>query len=182
MSETVSTEPSDANLAEMEQLINGNDQVRNAFVVLVGDHFDDADAASSLMVELLEEAGYSVDAVVSTAAAKREIRKALDTAVVGGADLVVTLGGVGVGPRSKTPDATRKVLDVRLQGIEQAVRSSGMGAGILDAGLSRGLAGVSGQTVIINLAESRPAVRDGMATILPLVTHVIEDLSRCSYE
>ena len=118
--------------------------------------------------------------MVSTGAVKREIRKALDTAVVGGADLVVTVGGVGVGPRAKTPDATRKVLDVRLQGIEQAIRNSGMGAGALDAGLSRGLAGVSGQTVIINLAESRAAVRDGMATILPLVSHVLDDLCRWS--
>uniref|UniRef100_UPI003CCBD78A MogA/MoaB family molybdenum cofactor biosynthesis protein n=1 Tax=Corynebacterium amycolatum TaxID=43765 RepID=UPI003CCBD78A len=180
MSETVSTEPSDVNLAEMERLINDDGQVRNAFVVLVGDHFENPDGAASLMVELLEEDGYSVDAVVSTGAVKREIRKALNTAVVGGADLVVTVGGVGVGPRAKTPDATRKVLDVRLQGIEQAIRNSGMGAGALDAGLSRGLAGVSGQTVIINLAESRAAVRDGMATILPLVSHVLDDLCRWS--
>lgn len=180
MSEPVSTEPNAVHLAEMERLINSDNQVRNAFVVLVGDHFENPDAATSLMVELLEEADYSVDAVVSTASTKREIRKALDTAVIGGADLVVTLGGVGVGPRAKTPDATRKVLDTRLQGIEQAIRTSGMGAGALDAGLSRGLAGISGQTVIINLAESRAAVRDGMATILPLVSHVIEDLCRWS--
>lgn len=178
MSEPVSTEPSDVHLAEMERLINSDDQVRNAFVVLIGDHFEDPEATTALMVELLEEANFSVDAVVSAANTKREIRKALDTAVVGGADLVITLGGVGVGPRAKTPDATRKVLDSRLQGVEQAIRSSGMGAGALDAGLSRGLAGVSGQTVIINLAESRAAVRDGMATIVPLVYHVLDDLCR----
>ena len=53
MSETVSTEPSDVNLAEMERLINDDGQVRNAFVVLVGDHFENPDAAASLMVCLL---------------------------------------------------------------------------------------------------------------------------------
>lgn len=180
MTDTTAAEPSDVNLAEMERLISAERRSRNAFVVLVGDHFEDADSAASLMVELLEEQGFSVDAVVSTGAVKREIRKALDTAVVGGADLVVTLGGVGVGPRAKTPEATRKVLDTRVHGLEQAIRASGLAAGILEVGLSRGLAGVSGQTVIVNLAETREAIRDGMATAGPLVAHVLDDLCRWS--
>nr|WP_120492108.1 molybdopterin-binding protein [Corynebacterium lactis] len=178
--EPSNAEPSEVSLAEVERLISEESPIRNAFVVLVGDHFEDPDSAASLMVELLEEHGYSVDAVVSTGAVKREIRKALDTAVVGGADLVVTLGGVGVGPRAKTPEATRKVLDTRIHGLEQAIRTSGLGAGIVEAGLSRGLAGVSGQTVIVNLAETRAAIRDGMATACPLIAHVLDDLGRWS--
>lgn len=179
VTEPAGLEPSDVHLAEMESLM-GSGNSRNAFVVLIGDHFEAPEGTATLMVELLEEEGYTVDAVVNTPSVKREIRKALDTAVVGGADLVITLGGVGVGPRAKTPDATRKILDARLLGMEEAVRAAGLAAGIPEAGLSRGVAGVSGQTLVVNLAETRAAVRSGMATLCPLVTHVLDDLSRCS--
>ncbi|WP_298086841.1 molybdenum cofactor biosynthesis protein B [uncultured Corynebacterium sp.] len=151
---------------------------RRALVVLVGDRTAEDDRTGDLMVELLQEDGYGVDAVVVTPSVKGQIRKALETAVVGGADLVVTVGGVGVGPRDVVPEATRKVLDRRLSGIEQALRASGLAAGSAEAGLSRGLAGVSGSTVVVNLADTRAAVRDGMATLGPLVHHVIADLGR----
>ena len=72
---------------------------------------------------------------------------------------------------------TEPLLDRRLPGIEEAVRSSGLAAGATDAGLSRGLAGISGQTLVVNLADSRAAVRDGMATITMLAHHVIADIS-----
>lgn len=173
-------EPNDEHLQELEKLMDdaaGAGECR-ALVVLVGDRTADDDRTGDLMVELLEEDGYRVDAVVVTPSEKEEIRKALETAVVGGADLVVTVGGVGVGPRDVVPEATRKVLDRRLSGIEQALRFSGLAAGATEAGLSRGLAGVSGSTVVVNLADTRAAVRDGMATLGPLVHHVIGDLGR----
>ena len=150
---------------------------RRALVVLVGDgepaKGDDTDR---LVTELLTEDGFTVDAVVRVATKKREIRKAIETAVVGGADLVITVGGTGVGPRDKTPDATRAVLDKIIPGIAQALRSSGLACGALDAGTSRGIAGVSGSTVVVNLAGSRLAIRDGMAALTPLVHHVIDQL------
>lgn len=180
MNDVASLEPDDASLAEMERMNDAQDSIRNAFVVIVGDHVEDAERIESLMVELLEEDGYTVDAVVRTGSVKREIRKALETAVIGGADLAITVGGVGFGPRAVTPEATRKILDVRVQGIEQALRASGLAAGAVEAGLSRGVAGISGQTVVVNLAESRAAIRDGMATLGPLVTHVLADLGSWS--
>jgi molybdopterin biosynthesis enzyme MoaB len=64
-----------------------------------------------------------------------------------------------------------------LPGIEEAVRSSGLAAGATDAGLSRGLAGISGQTLVVNLADSRSAVRDGMATVTMLAHQVIADIT-----
>ena len=146
-------EPDEGNLAAIEREIATETQTRRALVVLVGDRASDDERTGELMVELLEEDGYRVDAVV-------------------------TVGGVGVGPRDLVPEATRKVLDRRLGGIEQALRASGLAAGSTEAGLSRGLAGVSGSTVVVNLADSRAAVRDGMATLGPLVSHVIEDLGR----
>lgn len=135
------------------------------------------DHSGPLVTELLNEAGFVVDGVVVVSADEVEIRNALNTAVIGGVDLVVSVGGTGVSPRDVTPEATRAVLDRELKGIGEALRSSGLAAGSADAGLSRGLAGISGSTLVVNLAGSRAAVRDGMATLCPLAAHVIAELS-----
>lgn len=157
--------------------------VHHAFVVLVTDHVIASGVDTDrLITELLEEADYAVDAVVEVRSDEAEIRHAIETAVVGGADLVITVGGTGVGPRDKTPEATEAVLDTKLNGVAQALRSSGLACGAIDACVSRGVAGVSGSTVIVNIAPSRAAIRDGMATLIPLVNHVIEQLQRWSLD
>ena len=69
------------------------------------------------------------------------------------------------------------ILDRELLGIAEALRSSGLAAGIVDAALSRGLAGISGSTLVVNIAGSRAAVRDGMATLSPLASQIIGQLS-----
>jgi molybdenum cofactor synthesis domain-containing protein len=151
-----------------------------ALVVIVDDrlaHREVQDETGPLVAELLGEAGFVVDASVAVSGEAVEIRSALNTAVIGGVDLVVTVGGTGVSPRDVTPDATAGVLDRPIPGIAEALRASGLAAGAVDAGLSRGLVGISGSTLVVNLASSRAAVRDGMATLTPLVTHVIEELS-----
>ncbi len=155
-------------------------QLGRALVVIVDDRTarqSHPDSNGPLVAELLGEVGFHVDATVAVAADPVEIRNALNTAVIGGVDLVVTVGGTGVSPRDVTPDATSGVLDRIVPGIAEALRSSGLAAGAVDAGLSRGLVGVSGSTLVVNLASSRAAVRDGMATLTPLVVHVIEELS-----
>lgn len=151
-----------------------------ALVVIVDDRIargEQNDATGPLVTELLDEAGFVVDATVVVSGDSVEIRNALNTAVIGGVDLVVTVGGTGVSPRDVTPDATDGVLDRPIPGIAEALRASGLAAGVVDAGLSRGLVGVSGSTLVVNLAASRAAVRDGMATLTPLVAHVIDELS-----
>lgn len=135
------------------------------------------DHSGALVTELLAEAGFVVDGVVAVAADEVEIRNALNTAVIGGVDLVVSVGGTGVMPRDVTPEATRGILDREVPGIAEALRTSGLAAGSTDAGLSRGLAGISGSTLVVNLAGSRSAVRDGMATLGPMAAHVIAELS-----
>lgn len=135
------------------------------------------DDSGPLVSELLYEAGFVVDGVVAVAADEVEIRNALNTAVIGGVDLVVSVGGTGVNPRDVAPEATKTILDRELLGIAEALRSSGLAAGSTDAGLSRGLAGISGSTLVVNIAGSRSAVRDGMATLGPLATQVIAELS-----
>jgi len=151
-----------------------------ALVVIVDDRVaqgEQEDTTGPLVTELLEEAGFIVDGTVAVAGDMVAIRNALNTAVIGGVDLVVTVGGTGVSPRDVTPDATAGVLDRPIPGIAEALRASGLAAGAVDAGISRGLVGVSGSTLVVNLAASRAAVRDGMATLTPLVKHVIEELS-----
>ena len=144
--------------------------VGRALVVVVDDRtaHGDEDHSGPLVTELLTEAGFVVDGVVAVAADEVEIRNALNTAVIGGVDLVVSVGGTGVTPRDVTPEATRDILDREILGIAEAIRASG---------LSRGLAGVSGSTLVVNLAGSRYAVRDGMATLNPLAAQIIGQLS-----
>ncbi|TCP53040.1 molybdenum cofactor synthesis domain-containing protein [Tamaricihabitans halophyticus] len=149
-------------------------------VVIVDDrvtHSEHEDTTGPLVTELLEEAGFIVDGTVVASGETVDIRNALNTAVIGGVDLVVTVGGTGVSPRDVTPEATLGVLDQQIPGIAEAIRSSGLAAGAVDAGVSRGLVGISGSTLVVNLARSRMAVRDGMATLSALVPHVIEELS-----
>ncbi|GAA4884700.1 molybdenum cofactor biosynthesis protein MoaB [Saccharopolyspora cebuensis] len=151
-----------------------------ALVVVVDDRIaqgEQDDGIGPLVTELLEEAGFIVDGTVAVAGETVDIRNALNTAVIGGVDVVITIGGTGVSPRDVTPDATAGVLDRPIPGIAEALRASGLAAGAVDAGVSRGLVGVSGSTLVVNLAPSRSAVRDGMATLSPLVAHVIEQLS-----
>ncbi|MGV0393859.1 MogA/MoaB family molybdenum cofactor biosynthesis protein [Corynebacterium riegelii] len=155
-----------------------------ALVVLVGDRRFEGpnDDTHALVTELLTEIGFQVDAVVHAKSKKSEIRKAIETGVVGGVDLVLTIGGTGVGARDKTPEATRSVIDKMVPGVAQALRSSGQACGAVDACTSRGICGVSGSTVVVNLAPSRQAIRDGMATIGPLVNHLIAELDEHSVD
>ncbi|MFT3659893.1 MAG: molybdopterin-binding protein [Gordonia sp. (in: high G+C Gram-positive bacteria)] len=163
--------------AREESLRMESEALLRALVVVVDDHGDDPDRLGPLMCELLEEGEFHVNATVTVPGDEVEIRNALNTAVIGGVDLVVSVGGVGVKARDVTPEATGPVLDRRLRGIEEALRTSGLAAGAADAGLSRGLAGISGQTVVVNLADSRAAVRDGMATLIPLSHFIIDQIS-----
>ncbi|EEI79281.1 molybdenum cofactor biosynthesis protein [Corynebacterium striatum] len=175
-------EPDDAFLfaSEQEQGLNAP---RRALVVIVTDHPErHAEGTSRLVGELLAEAEFQVDGSIIVRSKKSKIRQVIETAVVGGVDLVLTIGGTGVGPRDKTPDATRSVLDQMVPGIAQALRSSGQACGAVDACTSRGISGVSGSTVIVNLASSRAAVRDGMATLAPLVHHLIDQLQKYSVQ
>lgn len=145
-----------------------------ALVVVVDDRVaqgEQEDNIGPLVTELLEEAGFIVDGTVAVAGETVDIRNALNTAVIGGVDVVITVGGTGVSPRDVTPDATAGVLDRPVPGIAEALRASGLAAGAVEAGVSRGLVGVSGSTLVVNLAGSRASVRDGMATLTPLVTH-----------
>ena len=164
----------------VEHMDRHNTLAGRALVVVIDDRAargDTEDAQGPLVSELLIEEGFLVDGVVVVSSEELEIRNALNTAVIGGVDLVVSVGGTGVSPRDITPEVSIEVLDREIPGIAEALRSSALSAGSIEGGLSRGVAGISGSTLVVNLAGSREAVRGGMATLGRLARHVVGELS-----
>jgi len=88
-------------------------------------------------------------------------------------DLIITTGGTGAGPRDVTPEATKSVISRRLEGVEETLRAYGQSR-LTTAMLSRGLAGIRGKTLIINLPGSRGGVEDGLSALFPAVFHVFK--------
>jgi molybdenum cofactor synthesis domain-containing protein len=89
------------------------------------------------------------------------------------ADIILTTGGTGLTARDVTPEATRAILDKEAPGIAEALRMS-VYPRFPRAALSRGVAGVRGKTVIVNLPGSTGGVRDGLAVLNDLVEHAVE--------
>lgn len=87
-------------------------------------------------------------------------------------DLILTTGGTGFSPRDVTPEATLRVVERLVPGIPEALRADGL-AKTRMAMLSRGVAGIAGQTLIVNLPGSPRAVREGMTVLLPVLEHAI---------
>lgn len=87
-------------------------------------------------------------------------------------DLILTTGGTGPAPRDRTPEATRKVLDFEIPGIPEAMRSEVRGR-VPTAALTRGIAGVRGQTLIINLPGSPKAVMESMEVLFGFLEHLL---------
>ena len=131
------------------------------------------DRSGPVLAGLLAEAGCAVDGplVVPDGA---PVEAALLDAIAAGYDVVVTTGGTGLTPGDLTPEMTRRVLDREIPGIAEAIRAAGVTAGVPAAMLSRGLAGLTGRTLIVNLAGSTGGVRDGMAVLTPVLRHAVD--------
>lgn len=139
-----------------------------------GERPDDSGAA---LVELLE--GFGAE-VVETRILSDDLGPLVQTleefAARDDVNLIFTTGGTGLGPRDNTPEATLKVIERQVPGIAEAIRAESLKVTRM-AMISRGVAGVSSGTLIINLPGSPKAVRESFAVIKPVLAHAVDLLA-----
>ncbi len=133
------------------------------------------DETGPLLVQALTDWGFTTpEALVVPDGAP--VADALRAAVIDGVAVVLTTGGTGISPTDRTPEATANVLDRQLPGVAEAIRAHGVAKGVTTAALSRGLAGVAGETLVVNLPGSRGGVADAIELLAAIVPHAVSQI------
>jgi len=135
------------------------------------------DSSGPALVAMLEEQGFKVQATAVVPDEVEEIQEQLvewadDRAIT----LILTTGGTGVAPRDRTPEATRRILDREVPGLAEWMRMESLKK-TPHAALSRGVCGIRGQSLIINLPGSRRGATENLAVILPALRHAVAKVS-----
>lgn len=139
------------------------------------------DRSGPIAAEGLAEAGFLVEDPLVIPDGRESVEGVVAAAIEDGADVILTLGGTGAGPRDETPEGTMPLLERELPGIAEGLRANGA-ATVPTAVLSRGLAGVSRpaktghRAVVVNLPGSTGGVRDGIEYLVPILPHLIDQL------
>jgi molybdenum cofactor synthesis domain-containing protein len=133
-----------------------------------------ADRGGPVIVEWLRARGF--DCPEPTVVPDGEpVGEAIRAAVADAADIVITTGGTGISPTDATPEVTRALLDYEVPGLADAIRAAGAPM-VPTAVLSRGITGVAGRTLVVNLPGSTGGVRDGLGVLDTVLDHAIDQL------
>ena len=133
------------------------------------------DTTGPMLVDFLVSLGFSCEPPIVVPDGD-PVGAALSAEADGGARVILTTGGTGLTPTDLTPEVTRPLLDREVPGISEAIRAYGVANGVPTAALSRGLAGVVGGCLVVNLPGSRGGVRDAIAVLEPLLVHAVEQV------
>lgn len=135
-----------------------------------------ADKSGPILADGLRALGFSVDGPLVVRDGE-PVGAALGEAVQKSYDVVLTTGGTGLSPTDRTPEHTRPLLDAEVPGLAEAIRRYGADQGVPTAVLSRGLAGIAGRTLIVNLPGSSGGCRDGLAVLEGVLVHAVDQIN-----